>query len=103
MPLKIGERSDLLPEPARSLGAGREAVDLGQPVLVIDLLLQLVAAAIELPREELAVLRPERHVEKNASAGILPVWNAAAVKQASTEPLEAASKHSSAGTSAPGS
>src|SRR5688572_29979312 len=46
---------------------------------------------------------PKGTVVKNASAGYLPVWNPGVVQQASTDPLEAASKHSSVGTSAPGS
>ena len=44
-----------------SLRTGRAAIDFGQAVLAIDLVLQLVTAAIDLPGEELAVLRSERH------------------------------------------
>ena len=75
--LEIGERSDPFLEPAGGLGTGRAAIDFGQAVLAIDLVLQLVTAAIDLPGEELAVLRSERHRREKASAGYLPVWKPA--------------------------
>src|SRR3989337_4499410 len=47
---------------------------------------------------------PNGTVVKNEMPGpSLPVWYPGVVQQASTEPFAAASKHSSAGTSAPGS
>ena len=44
--LELGERSDPLLEPARGLGTGREAIELGQPVLAIDLLLHVLEVRI---------------------------------------------------------
>ena len=48
-------------------------------------------------------LGPNGTVVKNGNTGYLAALKPGVVQQASTEPLLTASKHSSAGTSAPGS
>ena len=68
--LQLGQRFDLLAEPAGGLGADAEDIDGGQAVLGVDLVPQLVAAAVPLPGQELADTRAERHRGEECRRGI---------------------------------
>jgi hypothetical protein len=68
---EIVQRVDLLAEPARRLRAGGVAVDPLEIVLGINLVLELVASAIQLPGEKLAILRPERHRREEGQRRVL--------------------------------
>src|SRR5262245_44854761 len=59
--LQLVDRFHLLAEPSGGLGADAETIDGDEIMLCIDLLSQLIAAAVPLPGKELTDVRTEGH------------------------------------------
>ena len=89
----LGRVGDFLAEPAGGLRTDAEAVDRGHAVRVVELLAQLVAAAVPLPGLELAERGPERHrgEERNRTAehvGVVAGGRPACIDRALGDRLE---------------
>ena len=101
--MPFSSASDLISRRNQRVSGDGEGIEGDQAVLLVDLVAQLVAVAEDLPGEELAVARTEGHRGEERQRRVAPAWKPGVVQQASTVPLDAASKHSGPGTRALGS